>query len=205
MSLVQQLKQLWNSASTPPDVFDFLKRQQSPDSDQWLEVLLTDQQRRWVTDVPLTVEDYVAGVPNLPGNVDWKLQLAIGEFEARRETKQPLSIDEISSRFPDLSDTLRDRLHWSDSSAAASLRWGTDRKVVGHPAGRKSRGESPVPCDSGTRGLHSRIRGRVVDGKRTDAQRLSAANAFADYAASDIPRLSQLLTVATAEQYAVLY
>ena len=33
----------------------------------------------------------------------------------------------------------------------------------------------------------------------------SAANAFADYAAGDIPKLSQLLTVATPEQYAVLY
>ncbi len=41
--------------------------------------------------------------------------------------------------------------------------------------------------------------------KSTDAQRLSAANAFADYAASDIPKLSHLLTVATPEQYRVLY
>ncbi len=41
--------------------------------------------------------------------------------------------------------------------------------------------------------------------KSTDAQRLSAANAIADYANSDIPKLSQLLTVATPEQYGVLY
>ena len=34
---------------------------------------------------------------------------------------------------------------------------------------------------------------------------MSAANAFADYAAGDIPKLSQLLAVATPEQYAVLY
>lgn len=44
-----------------------------------------------------------------------------------------------------------------------------------------------------------------ADGKMTDAQRLSAANAFAEYAASDIPKLSQLLLVATPQQYAVLY
>ncbi len=43
------------------------------------------------------------------------------------------------------------------------------------------------------------------DPTATDAQRLSAANAFADYAASDIAKLSELLTVATPEQYAVLY
>ena len=43
------------------------------------------------------------------------------------------------------------------------------------------------------------------DTKSTDAQRLSASNAFADYAASDIAKLAQLLTVATPEQYKVLY
>ncbi len=47
---------------------------------------------------------------------------------------------------------------------------------------------------------------RIFSGKNsTDAQRLSAANAFADYAARDISKLSQLLTVATPQQYAVLY
>ena len=44
-----------------------------------------------------------------------------------------------------------------------------------------------------------------ADAKATVAQQLSAANAFADYAAGDIPKLSQLLTVATPEQFAVLY
>jgi eukaryotic-like serine/threonine-protein kinase len=44
-----------------------------------------------------------------------------------------------------------------------------------------------------------------ADAGATDAKKLSAANAFADYAAGDIPKLFQLLTVATPEQYAVLY
>ena len=44
-----------------------------------------------------------------------------------------------------------------------------------------------------------------ADAKATVAQQLSAANAFADYADGDIPKLSQLLAVATPEQYAVLY
>ncbi len=57
------------------------------------------------------------------------------------------------------------------------------------------------------------IRGRLLgdlerifaDARATDAQKLGAANAFADYAAGDIPKLSQLLAVATPEQFAVLY
>jgi formylglycine-generating enzyme required for sulfatase activity len=43
------------------------------------------------------------------------------------------------------------------------------------------------------------------DSAASDAQRLSAANALADYAAKDRQRLTQLLTLATPEQHAVLY
>ena len=44
-----------------------------------------------------------------------------------------------------------------------------------------------------------------ADGTASAAQQLSAANAIADFAAGDIPKLSHLLTVATPEQFAVLY
>jgi formylglycine-generating enzyme required for sulfatase activity len=44
-----------------------------------------------------------------------------------------------------------------------------------------------------------------ANSRATDAQRLSAANAFADFAAGDIARLSRLLAVATPEQFDVLY
>jgi eukaryotic-like serine/threonine-protein kinase len=44
-----------------------------------------------------------------------------------------------------------------------------------------------------------------ADVKANDAKRLGAANALADFAAGDIPKLSRLLAVATPEQYAVLY
>jgi formylglycine-generating enzyme required for sulfatase activity len=43
------------------------------------------------------------------------------------------------------------------------------------------------------------------DSASSEAQRLSAANAFADYAAEDRARLTQLLTLATPEQHEVLY
>ena len=59
------------------------------------------------------------------------------------------------------------------------------------------------------RPIHARLLGDLerifADAKATVAQQLSAANAFADYAAGDIPKVSQLLAVATPEQYAVLY
>ena len=39
----------------------------------------------------------------------------------------------------------------------------------------------------------------------SDAERMGAANALADYAARDLPRLARLMTVATPQQYAVVY
>jgi len=110
MAIVQAFEQLWNSDTSQPDVFAFLRQHGVTQSDQLLAIVLADQQRRWLNDKPLQVEDYLAGISVLPHDVDWKLQLAIGEFQARRNTEKPLSHEEISSRFPDLSDTLRERL-----------------------------------------------------------------------------------------------
>ena len=44
-----------------------------------------------------------------------------------------------------------------------------------------------------------------IDEKMSDAQRMNAADALADYAGNDVPKLAELLTVATPEQYAVLF
>ena len=59
------------------------------------------------------------------------------------------------------------------------------------------------------RPIRARLLGNLerifADARATEGQRLSAANAFADFAASDIAKLSKLLTVATPEQFAVLY
>ncbi len=121
MELVRQYEQLWNSGEPSPDVFAFLQQHGLADAGQVLAVLVCDQQRRWRTANALLVEDYLARLPDLPRNIDWKLQLAIGEFQARRETDRPLSQHEISSRFADISDTLRDRLKELTPDAAGLL------------------------------------------------------------------------------------
>ena len=121
MSIVQQFEQLWNSTATEPDIFAFLSQQKIADTDQWLSILQVDQQRRWRTETPLRVEDYLAklsGLPSLPAGIDWKLQLAIGEFQARKDSRKPLSFEEISSRFPDLTDTLKERLQTEPVAAS---------------------------------------------------------------------------------------
>ncbi|MFM7073185.1 MAG: formylglycine-generating enzyme family protein [Planctomycetota bacterium] len=59
------------------------------------------------------------------------------------------------------------------------------------------------------RPIESRFRGELeriyTDAKATDAQRLAAANAFADYARRDNAKLTELLTMSTPAQFEVVY
>ena len=65
------------------------------------------------------------------------------------------------------------------------------------------------PLRDALRPIRARLLGKLerifADQKATDGQRLNAANAVADYATSDIAKMSELLLLATPEQYAVLY
>ena len=112
MSLFDRLQQLWLSAGNEsvPDLGQWLDRPFTGDTKELLEALRWDQQQRWKTSQPLRAEEYLAQLPGLPASIDWMFELAVGEFEARRDTDRPLSEAEISSRFPQLSGTLRDRL-----------------------------------------------------------------------------------------------
>jgi formylglycine-generating enzyme required for sulfatase activity len=110
VDLAQQFEELWRSCSTPPDVFAFLEEHDGFDSSETLVVLLLDQQKRWQTDQPLRVEEYLSRLPRLRSDSDLKLQLAIGEFQARRQCEALPDIEEFTSRFADIRDSLRIRL-----------------------------------------------------------------------------------------------
>ncbi len=69
-----------------------------------------DQQHRWKTDQPLKVEDYLARLPDLAADSDCKVELAVGEFQARQNGNTSPSVEEFLSRFPDISDTLRQEI-----------------------------------------------------------------------------------------------
>ena len=108
--LARQFKSLWESSDGPPDVFAFLDQHNGSDAADKLGVLLTDQHHRWNTDQPLKVEDYLQKLPDFASEPDFKLQLAIGEFQARKNGDTSLGIEEFTSRFADIGDTLRSRL-----------------------------------------------------------------------------------------------
>ena len=106
---------LWESSDSPPDVFAFLEQHDRSDTSVVLAVLRLDQQNRWKTAHPLTVEDYLARFPELAEQDDVKLNLVLGEFSARLQCNELPSVDDFTSRFSDLSERLRKQL-----SAAAS-------------------------------------------------------------------------------------
>ena len=109
-TLVRQFEALWESSDAPPDVFAFLVQHDGSDADARLAVLLADQNHRWKTDAPLRVEDYLQRVPELASDPEIKLQLAVGEFRARQNGDASPGIDEFTTRFADIGDTLRSKL-----------------------------------------------------------------------------------------------
>ena len=102
--LARQFEALWESSDSPPDLFAFLEQHNGSDSSNILAVLLTDQRHRWQTDSPLMVEEYLSKFPNIANDPGIKLQLAVGEFQARQNGDTSPSIDEFTSRFSDLGE-----------------------------------------------------------------------------------------------------
>lgn len=108
--LAARFAALWESVDSPPDVFAFLQQHADVSSADKLSVLLRDQEQRWQTDQPLQVEDYLLRLPELAAAPELKLQLAVGEFQARRNGDTAPDIDEFTSRFSDLRASLRSKL-----------------------------------------------------------------------------------------------
>jgi eukaryotic-like serine/threonine-protein kinase len=108
--LAQQFNALWESNDSPPDPFAFLEQHNGSGSAHQLAVLLQDQQCRWQTDAPLKVEEYLARLPGLASDSDCKLQLVVGEFRARQNGETSPNIDEFTSRFAELGNSLRSKL-----------------------------------------------------------------------------------------------
>ena len=106
------MQQLWSSATadSPPELTQILDGHFQGNCVEVLDAIRWDQQQRWKTSQPVRAEEYLTQLTGLPAGIDWMFELVVGEYEARRDTYQPLCEDEIDSRFPQLSEMLRDRL-----------------------------------------------------------------------------------------------
>ena len=115
-TLAEIFQALWDSTGSPPDVFAFLEQYPDAEEGAKLAVLRCDQKHRWKTDHPLKVEEYLARLSDLAANSHYKIELAVGEFQARQNGSTSPSIEEFASRFHDISETLRKKLSESDTS-----------------------------------------------------------------------------------------
>jgi serine/threonine protein kinase/formylglycine-generating enzyme required for sulfatase activity len=136
IGLPDEFEALWESGDPPPDVFAYLERHPDYDASKKLSVVLHDQQRRWRGGRPLTVEDYLARLPDLASEPDSKLLLAIGEFQARRQGGAAPPVDEFAARFADLRSILRERLsaQTSEDDADSSYDLAATKSYLYEPA-----------------------------------------------------------------------
>ena len=156
--LAEQFEALWESGNSPPDLFAFLEQHNGLDATDKLAVLLQDQQHRWKSDKPLKVEDYLARLPELTSNPDCKLQLAVGEFQARQNGGTSPNVDGFTSRFSDISEELRSKL--------SELASGTSSGDAADTGGKQSADD---PAVEATLTFHSQL---TVNDERIGRYRL---------------------------------
>ena len=113
--LIRKFESLWKSGDSAPDVFAFLDRHSEIDDAEKLRILFTDQRHRWLTHQPFKVEDYVSRLPRLAGEREYKLQLAVSEYQLRYAANQWLNLNLFISRFPDIGEQLRRKLSEEDT------------------------------------------------------------------------------------------
>ncbi len=112
MALVDRLNEAWQSANadSSPDLKKILGDVTATTSAELLAAFRFDQRRRWKSPEPLHAEGYMGLYSTLPSGIDWMFELAVGEYEARRDSDKPLGAAEIRSRFPEMSEILLQRL-----------------------------------------------------------------------------------------------
>ncbi|MFM7865689.1 MAG: hypothetical protein ACKPHU_15855, partial [Planctomycetaceae bacterium] len=96
--IIADLQRLWSSTAAAPDLVSWWSAAVCSETagtvDELLSALLLDQQYRWKTTAPWSVEDYLEKLSALPSGMNWRLNLAVGEIEARRNTETPLNDQE---------------------------------------------------------------------------------------------------------------
>lgn len=115
MTLATDLRQLWSTSADPPDVLSwFLTAIASAvDADELVDAIRLDQQLRWQSPNPRTAEEYIACLQPLPPTVNWRLELAAGEWLSRFDGGMPVQAD-LEARFPDLAGLWCQLVEWPE-------------------------------------------------------------------------------------------
>jgi hypothetical protein len=140
---VRSFESAW--ASDRPAISDFLPHDESVRFAALVEMVHVDLELHLKHGLPVRVEDYLAGFPELATDEQILVDLIAAEVNIRRKHANDLeSIQDVIERFPWLSERLRDRLarlaneRQQDAagtdSASARAHW-----KIQHPGMRRSR------------------------------------------------------------------
>ena len=107
--LAQQFAELWRE-SEPPDVFEFLANHNEAAPREQADVLLVDQNQRWLRGEACVLEAYFSGCPAVAANSELKLHLIREEFGYLQAAGQTPDVSQFIFRFPELRDKLVETL-----------------------------------------------------------------------------------------------
>lgn len=107
--LCEALKRLWQASRTPPDIFALVLSYPRTPSHNVIPLINLDQRFRWQSAKPIQVEEYLEKLPFLKHSKQQRVELILGEIEARSLKPTAEVIVEYLTRFPDLKETLIQR------------------------------------------------------------------------------------------------
>ena len=102
---MEAFSQAWEDSTTPPSITEYLSEcDESLRLPLVLELVKIDLEQRWQRGLRRVIEDYVAEIPELRGQVT--PQLVLEEFHARKQAGDPISTQDFLERFPELATPL---------------------------------------------------------------------------------------------------
>ena len=156
-SLAELYSDLWENDSSIPNVFSFLGDHQQATPEERSGVLLVDQARRARLKIALPCERYLARFPEIASDRELELKLIEHEFKLREDQSERPEIDVFVARFPELRETLLERLQDDQRTRPdlSALRWteaddaGSDdaEEVPGSSEWERVFGAIPTPQD----------------------------------------------------------
>lgn len=107
------LDKLWGEGR-PPSVRRLAESLGAIDLNRLLDVLRTDQERRWINDQRVGVPQYLSHFPQLATDLEAVFELVYSEWLLREERGETPTQAEYVDLFPDLAERLRMQLevHW---------------------------------------------------------------------------------------------
>ncbi len=115
--VVERFEDAWRSGRTPA-LAEYVPREGAGHAAVLLELVATDLEFRWRRGLATTAEAYLREFPELSGDSDAIVHLAVCEFIARRQAGSAADPAEFIGRFPDVAEELRTALAEASGTGA---------------------------------------------------------------------------------------